>query len=163
MRLAWFHPARPDEDRHADDVRLLVDELRTAHDVDIIDEAGAHDFLWRHARRPYDLCVYDLADTPAHQYVWPYLLRVPGIVALRATTLRESRGAALTREERYDDYRAELAFGGRAMLRAPLTAARLVVVFDAAVARDLEREFPGIGVEVATIGVQGCGGAGVRG
>ena len=48
------------------------------------------------------------------------------------------------------------------MLRAPLTAARLVVVFDAAVARDLEREFPGIGVEVATIGVQGCGGAGVQ-
>src|SRR5690348_17523887 len=119
MKVAWFHPSSADEDDEADDVRRLVHELRATHDVEIIDENGAHEFVWRHARRPYDLCVYDLADTPAHQYVWPYLLHVPGVVALRATTLRESRVGILTREGRDDDYRAELAFGGRPMLRAP--------------------------------------------
>lgn len=162
MKVAWFHPSSADEDDEADDVRRLVHELRATHDVEIIDENGAHEFVWRHARRPYDLCVYDLADTPAHQYVWPYLLHVPGVVALRATTLRESRVGILTREGRDDDYRAELAFGGRPMLRAPLMAARLVVVFDVAVARELEREYPGVRIEIAPAGVQGCRGAKVR-
>lgn len=153
MRVAWFHPTASDADVSGGDVRPLVDELRRTHAIDLIDEPRAHEFLWRHAQEPYDACVYELADTPAHQYVWPYLLRIPGIVALRAASLRESRTLALTHEQRDADYRAELAFGGRPMLRAPLSAARLVVVFDAATAQRLEHEYPGVRIAVAPVGV----------
>lgn len=153
MRVAWFRPTASTAAVATDDTLLLVDELRGTHAVELIDEPHAHAFLWQQAREPYDVCVYELADTPAHQFMWPYLLQVPGIVALRATSLRENRALALAHERRDSDYRSELAFSGRPMLRAPLAAARLAVVFDAAFALRLEHEYPGVRVAVAPIGV----------
>ena len=163
MRVAWFHPDTPDADVAADDTRPLVAELRSRYDIDLIDASRAHQFVWQHARQPYDACVYELADSPAHQYVWPYLLHVPGILCLRASSLRESRSAALRHERREDDDRAELAFAGRPMLRVALSAARLVVVPDRAIAQALEAEYPGVRIAVAPIGVDEVRGAGVRG
>ena len=58
--LAWFRAADPDPSNPLDDTALLIAQLRATHQVDVITEANAHDFVWRHFRAPYDLCVYEL-------------------------------------------------------------------------------------------------------
>ena len=41
---------------------------------------------------PYrDLTVYELEDRPASQFIWPYLLRYPGLTLLLNSTLTASR------------------------------------------------------------------------
>jgi hypothetical protein len=143
VRLAWFTP-RPD------DVAL---ELRRRHHVDLFNAERAHDFVWMHFRQPYDLTVVELADTPAYAYVWPYLFHDPGIVILRATSVQRSRSELLHRQHRPHDLRAERSFGGPSLLGAPLAAARLVVVFDAAIARELRTDYPDVEVRILPNGV----------
>jgi len=143
VRLAWFAP-RPD------DIAL---ELAKTHAVDQFDAGRAHDFVWQHFRSPYDLTVFELADSPAHEYVWPYLVRYPGVLILRANSVQQSRTEALSLHQRRQHLRAERAFGGASLLRAPLVASRVVVVHDEAVARDIRDEFSGVEVRVLPVGV----------
>src|SRR5688572_1240621 len=127
-RLAWFRPHRPApaDRRHAplDDTAPLIDALRARHDIDVVDAQEAHAFVWRHDRQHYDLPVYELADTAAAQFIWPYLLRYPGLLLARSRQLRSSRAVSLRRQHRHDDYAAELAFGGPPLTRAPFLASR---------------------------------------
>jgi hypothetical protein len=147
VRLAWFAPA-------PNDVAL---ELGGRHHVDLYDEGGAHDFVWRHFRSPYDLTIFELADSRAHAYIWSYLFHDPGIVILRAISLQQSRTDALMLQHRRHDLRAERAFAGPPLLRAPLTAARLVVVHDDAAAENVRSENPDIDVRVLPMGVAAPG------
>jgi glycosyltransferase involved in cell wall biosynthesis len=115
--------------------------------------------------------VYELDDTPAHAFIWPYLLHDGGVLRLRTLTLHDSRAAGLLREQRAHDYVAEFAFnhgpwpgrrravppaypGNWPMLRVPLLAARLVVVSHPSTAAALERAHPEARVRVAATGVQ---------
>lgn len=141
MRLAWFAPT-------PDDIAL---ELERRHEVDRYDEHRAHDFVWRHFRAPYDLTVFELADSPAHAYVWPYVFHYPGVVVLRATAVQQSRTRAL--HHRRSHLRAERAFAGPDLLRTPLAAARMVIVHDAAVARDLRTAHPDVDIRILPLGV----------
>jgi len=140
VRLAWFAPA-------PDDIAL---ELERRHEVDRYDEDQAHDFVWRHFRAPYDLTVFELADSPAHAYVWPYVFHYPGVVVLQATSVQRSRGRAL--HHRRSHLRAERAFAGPDLLRTPLAAARMVIVHDAAVARDLRMAHPDVDTRILPLG-----------
>lgn len=169
MRLAWFRPTPPERSNLLDDTASLIAALRTSHAIDIFGAARAHDFVWTHAREPYDLCVYEIDNTPAHQFMWPYLLHYSGVLALRTTSLHDSRVAALAREQRYDDYREEMVFSGSPrpkvvprrrvprgswpMLRAPLLASRVIVVSDTALATALTRDYTGARIRYAPIGV----------
>ena len=56
-----------------------------------------------HARRAYDLHVYELDDTPGHQFIWPYVFHYPGLTLLRSLTLQASRTSALVRDGRAGD------------------------------------------------------------
>lgn len=143
MRLAWFAP-------ETDDVAL---ELGRTHHVDRFDARRAHDFVWQHARAPYDLAIFELADSLAHTYVWPYLFHYPGIAVLQATSLQQSRTEALHVQRRRHHLRAERTFGGPSLLRSPLAASRLVVVHDDAVARELRGDYPDVEVRVLPMGV----------
>ncbi len=143
MRLAWFAPTH-------DDVAL---ELARRHHLDLYDESRAHDFVWRQCRAPYDLTIFELADSPAHAYIWAYLFHEPGILVLRATSVQHSRTEHLTFHSRRHHLRAERAFAGPRLLRAPLTAARLVVVHDDVTARELRTEYPDVDLRVLPIGV----------
>jgi glycosyltransferase involved in cell wall biosynthesis len=102
----------------------LVGAFRHEHEIDVfVDEphagttpAGltnsarsAHDFLWRHARQPYDLTVYQLGNSSHHDYMWPYVFRFPGLAVLHDVHLHHARAAALLRERRVQHYRAEFA------------------------------------------------------
>ena len=136
---------------------------------------GAHDFVWKHAREPYDLVVYQLGNATCHDYMWAYLARYPGLVVLHDAQLHHARARALLQRKRQEDYRAELAFDHpRApaavahlgvegllgsttyfwpMLRVPVETARLVTVHNAWLARELERTFPNVRFETIRMGV----------
>ena len=128
MRLAWFSPLPPVRTGLAVDSRELLGRLGADHLIDVfVDEPAAdaarrinrfprsvavhpaHEFVWRAARSPYDLTVYQLGNSAHHAYQWPYLFRYPGLLVLHDGQLHHSRAAALMRQRRSDDYRAEFA------------------------------------------------------
>jgi len=160
MRLAWFRPdTAPDS---------LVAGLRETHDVRIVDAGAAHDFVWQAAQRAFDLCVYELDDTAAHQYIWPYLLHYPGVVVLRTSSLHHGRAISLVHQHRDTDRDAEMAFadgagrtdapwpllrGSWSTWRVPVLASRMTVVADHALASDIRETCPGAPTVVIPPGV----------
>ena len=125
MRLAWFSTTALDIAGPADDTALLVRALRARHRIEVIDESRAHDFVWQHPRHPFDLCVFELGGTPAHEFVAPYAVHYPGLVLLRGVPRH-----------------------GRA-----LQASRLVVVPHEPVAEALADDYPGVRVRTLAPGV----------
>jgi len=171
MKLAWFRADMPQSTGLLDDTGALIAQLRSTHDIELFTSANAHDFVWKHARAPYDLSVYELDDTPAHAFIWPYVLHYAGVLQLRTLTLHDSRAAALIHAQRTQDYVAEFAFnhgpwprrppavppaypGDWPMLRLPLLASRVVVVSYPSAAAALQRAYPEARVRVAATGVQ---------
>ena len=174
MRLAWFSPFPPAHTGIAGRSVELVRALRArgigidsfVHHVsaDAPDAVSAHDFVWRHARHPYDLVVYQFGNSSHHDYMWPYALRYPGLVVLHDTRLHHARAAALLRERRAADYRAELAWSepdvgpdvaelavagfdsalyfNWPMVRPLVETSRLVAVHGAAAAHELLARWP---------------------
>jgi hypothetical protein len=115
MRLAWFRATPPDSG-DLDHLGPVIARLRRSHELEMVSEAHAFDFAWKHGRHQYDLCVYESGRDRADAFVWPYLLHYPGVTILDHRDVREPR----------------VWLGSRA-----------IVVFDAAVARSLEDEHPG--------------------
>jgi hypothetical protein len=157
MNIAWFRPTTPDASDPLDDTAALIDELRSTHAIDVIVEAGAHDFVWRHFQRPWDLCVYELDNTSAHQFEWAYLLNYAGVVMLKSPVAHNSWGATLSREGRLDEYMAGFRFeetNAPPEVRVPLLASRCVVVPHRSLAESLQEEYPEARVRYAPMGVQ---------
>ena len=157
MNIAWFRPTIPDASDPLDDTTALIDELRSTHAIDVIVEAGAHDFVWRHFQRPWDLCVYELDNTSAHQFEWAYLLNYAGVVMLKSPVAHNSWGATLSREGRLDEYMAGFRFEEAKAppeVRLPLFASRCVVVPHRSLAESLQEEYPEARVRYAHMGVQ---------
>jgi hypothetical protein len=136
----------------------------------------AHAFPGRAATRPYDLAVYQLGNDICHDYMWPYMVRHPGLVVMHDAQLHQARAKGLIwRQRRADTYRAEFqychpdapssvadlvvaGFGGTLyhlwpMLRVPVEAGRLVAVHQARVADDLRTQFPAARVTTIRMGV----------
>lgn len=84
----------------------------------------AHDFLFLHDRAPYDVIVYQLGNATCHDYMWPYLLRFPGLVVFHDGHVHHARAKWLLAQGRRDDYRAEFMF---AHPEAPRDAAEYAV------------------------------------
>lgn len=150
MRLAWFCPVTHVSDR-LDDTAALVRELGSEHEIDVVDEARAHDFIRLDFRTPFDLCVFELADTPRHAYIWPYLMHVPGVLRLRSLSLHHSRTHALRRRE--EDLGLELAYSDWDLVTAPILASRIAVVSDAHAAARLQRHHPSARIRCAPLGL----------
>ena len=131
---------------------------------------SAHDFVWLHRRRPYDLTVYQVGNSSLHNFLWPYLFRFPGLVVLHDVHLHHARAALLLTEGRAGQYRAEFSanhpaanpdlaelavagFDSYLYYMWPLTrlvvgAARMVGVHSRGMAEQLSCEVPGAHVEV---------------
>jgi hypothetical protein len=159
MHLAWLRPTRPEPGDPLDDTAQLIHALRDRHTIDVFDARLAYDMVRMHARHAYDLHVYELDDTPGHQFIWPSLLHYPGLTLLRSLTLQASRTGALLREGRAGDAARECAFDlGRLdapiprvrrpalhvwpMLRAPVVASRTCIVPHVATADTLRVRYP---------------------
>jgi len=175
MRLAWFSPFPPERSGIATYSAEIVPLLSSAHHVDRIPESGAHDFVWRHRRDPYDLVVYQLGNAPCHDYMWAYLTAFPGLVVLHDARLHHARARRLLKDRRFDDYRRELAYDHPdartevaeyaieglsgsiyyfwSMLRVVMQTARLVALHNPRVAGDLQREYPGTALHTIAMGV----------
>jgi glycosyltransferase involved in cell wall biosynthesis len=123
LRIAWFRHIDTDSTDPLDATAALVDELRRTHDVDVIVEANAHDFVWQQLQRPWDLCVFELDNTHAHQFVWGYLPNYPGVVLLHSIDVANLRVATL--------------------------ASRAAVVADRGLAERLQARFPSANVRYA--------------
>jgi glycosyltransferase involved in cell wall biosynthesis len=133
MRLAWFSPWPPQPSgvagRSVDAVRALAGR---DHAIDVfVDEQAvavpgrlpnrppaegecriqsAHEFVWRHARGQYDLVVYQIGNSRAHEFIWPYLFRWPGLVVMHDGRVHHARGRALLTRGRKQAYREEFWF-----------------------------------------------------
>jgi hypothetical protein len=125
--LAWFRAADPDVSNSLDDTAQLIAQLREMHHIDVITASSAHDFVWRHFRTPYDLCVYELRDDRAHRFIPPYLVHYPGIAVLRG----RPRGAL-----------------------GILQSARLIVTPHSAAVETLQDECPNARVRFAPAGIR---------
>lgn len=170
MKLAWFRPDQLVLSPALDDSAALVTELQSAHEIDVFTAANASDFVQLQAQAAYDLCVFELDDTPAHAFLWPFLLHYGGVLYLRTLTLHTSRAAELFRTERSQDYAAEFAFnhgpwqgqlpatppvypGDWPMLRVPALAARVVVVSQPSAAEQVRLVHPEARVRLARTAV----------
>ena len=133
MRLACFTPWPPQRSGIAGRSAELVPRLASlGHGVDVFvhegrvpvvarqsDEPvapgtvrvlGAHDFLWRQRRAPYDLAVYQIGNSVLHDFIWPYLFRFPGLTILHDARLHHARGRALLSAREAAVYREEFAW-----------------------------------------------------
>lgn len=205
MRLAWFSPLPPVHSGIAAYSLDVLGGLAGMQEVDayVTDEvwraAGGHlhagagpgfrpqpgphglalyravDFPTRHGQAPYDLVVYQLGNAACHAYMWPYLLRWPGLVVLHDGALHHARAQALLRHGRADDYRAEFRYNHPdvdprvadyvvaglegspyylwPMLRIVMDRARGVVVHSERLLEVLEEEFPATPMAHVSMGV----------
>jgi hypothetical protein len=173
MRLAWFRPVT--DPAGADDLAPVIEGLRAAHTIDVVDARAAHDFVWQAAQGVYDLPVYELDDTLSHQYLWAYLLHYPGVLALRSSRLHGGRTIALAHQHRDGDRLAEMAFadgparmdppwslvrGAWSSWRVPVLASRVTAVADDALATAIASACPAAPVLVTPAGVVDPMGAG---
>lgn len=122
-RIAWFTPIQsspPGIPCHRMELLATLGE-RYAIDRFVDGPAGglenappgtfsAYDFVWKQIRNPYDLTIYDVADSRRYDFVWPYLVRYPGLVVLHDERLHRSRSAMLLTRGREDAYRAEFHY-----------------------------------------------------
>jgi hypothetical protein len=171
MTIAWLRPGIPNPRDPIDDTAALIEALAPSHAIDTISEERARDVDQGLATGRFDLCVYELADTPAHQFIWPHLFRSPGILLLRDASLQSGRAEVLAKLGHWDEYAAEFAFnegvaprypldgplglvrGAWPMLRAALEASRLTVVRDASFEADLRQRHPDARLRLVPIGV----------
>ncbi len=188
-KIAWFSPMPPVRSGVAAYSAEVVPPLRAHVDIDVYDEAKAHDFVWTHAKRPYDLTVYHIGNSLGHAYEWAYLTRYPGLTVLHDAQLHQARALHLLQHHREQDYRAELRFshpdapdgvadliaaglGGSLyylwpMLRLAIDASRMVAVHSERLAAELRRQFPRSVIDVIPMGVsavadEAAGGIAVR-
>ena len=103
--------------------------------------------------------MFELDNTAAHRFIWPYLFGYGGVLLLRTRTLHNSRARALVHAGRLEHYVAEFTFDAGhppylahgtdyirsddwPMLRAPVIASRVTVATHPGVAQALQDEYP---------------------
>jgi len=195
-RLAFMSPWPPQPSGIATCAADLVPRLAASgHGVDVlVDEAlvqvergpdgppapgevrvvSAHEFVWRQQRGHYDLPIYQVGNSWAHGYVWPYLFRWPGLTVMHDARIHHARAHALLSRGRVEDYRAEfrynkptvspdaaeLAIAGFdgayyyhwPMRRTVLNASRMVVCHSVGMTHRLRRHYPDHAIEFVPLG-----------
>jgi hypothetical protein len=184
-RLAWFTPLPPARTGVAAYSAEVLPLLAREHEMDVFTDQptpgaiDAHDFVWRNLRAPYDLAVYQLGNSPAHDFMWPYMTRFSGLVVLHDALLHHARAMALLGRRRAAEYCEELRFShpdappGIAnlvmanlagslfyhwpMIGVAVRSARLVAVHSARLRNDLAAEFSSTPFELIRMGVSDPG------
>jgi glycosyltransferase involved in cell wall biosynthesis len=121
-RLAWFSPLPPAPTGIADYSADVLGILSACHRIDLFHAQTEVDasrlpaacrafpsdaFEARHAERPYDLAVYQMGNGPAHDFLYPWLPRRPGLLVLHELVLHHARARALLESPAALAYRRE--------------------------------------------------------
>jgi glycosyltransferase involved in cell wall biosynthesis len=108
-RLAYFSPLPPAPtgiaDYSVDVLRLLsaFHRVDAFHAQERVDEAAlpaacpahrAEAFAQRHAERRYDLAIYQMGNGPAHDFLYHWIPRQPGLLVLHELVLHHARARA---------------------------------------------------------------------
>lgn len=131
MHISWFRPDPPTGDAILDSVGHLIAAIGGAADIRVVTPASAHDEVWRVRRGLVDLTVYELTGTGGDAYLWPYLVRYPGLALVLGRQTGAGHRADLVRRGRRDDAEAERAFvraSAEGPLAIPLRCSRAVAV-----------------------------------
>ena len=190
-RLAWFTPLPPIRSGISRYSHELLPSLAADYHIDVFVDGrsgqfspdsrvrvfDAHEFVWKHFRQSYDLVVYQLGNARCHDYMWAYMTRVPGLVALHDGQLHHARGRMLLQRfpPRQDDYRHEFWFNHPdanpdvaelgaigllgsltylwPMLRLVVESSRRVLVHNDWLADQIREAHPAISVDVVEMGV----------
>lgn len=189
-RLAWFSPLPPSRSGIARYSFEILPELASSFEITVFVDGppaevespdsriavrNAHDIVWLHTRRPFDLVVYQFGNADCHDYMWGYVARFPGLVVLHDGQLHHARGRLLREQQRYDDYLREFSYnhpgidrsigelgaGGRLgrlqymwpMRRTVVRAARAVAVHNQYLADAVREDVPDVAVHVIDMGV----------
>ena len=131
MRISWFRPDPPAGDVLLDAMGSLVAALAARHDIRVITRASAYDEVWRWHRKLTDLAIYEVTDTAGDAYLWPYMVRFPGLALVLGRHPGSAHSADLVRRSRGEDADAERAFVREApggALAIPLHSSRAVAV-----------------------------------
>lgn len=177
MKIAWFSPLPPSTSGIAAYSAELLPLLRERYAIDTFTASNAQDFVWKHRRTPYALTVYQLGNADAHDFMWGYLFRYPGMLVLHDAQVHQARALALTRRwiPRRADYLAELeaahpeapphlgelvaaGLGGTLFHHWPMTrlviaASRLTVVHNTRLADALTAAHPDAAIRAVSMGV----------
>jgi glycosyltransferase involved in cell wall biosynthesis len=156
----------------------LVPQLASrGFSIDTFTQSNAHEFVWMRRRQPYDLTVYQLGNASYHDFMWGYLFRYPGLVALHDAQLHQARALALTRrwQPRTADYIAEVRanhpdapadlpylvpsrmadrmYQHWPMIKLVIESAPVTLVHNQWLASDLQKKFPAATVRAINMGV----------
>jgi glycosyltransferase involved in cell wall biosynthesis len=163
LRIAFVSPLPPAPtgiaDYAADVVELLAGrhELELFHGQDRVDAsrlpAGAAvlpaaELARRHHERPFDVAVYQMGNGRAHDFVYDWLSRRPGLLVLHDLVLHHARAARFLDSEEVRRWRSDpSSASARDRARPALEAWR----------EELEYSYPGRGgrlfaVELGTVG-----------
>lgn len=127
MRLAFFSPIPPIASGLSDYSAELLEYLAPLCEelVVYVDECGvpfpAHNpkykvfhyrcFTEHQAARPYDQFCYTIGNNELPHYVYPYMLRFPGVIVLHDIHISHHRlGYHLSRRRNWETYRGELYY-----------------------------------------------------
>ena len=113
MRVAWFSPLPPSQSGIAAyswegvgalaargwSIDLFAPALPDQPCPPGVSAYRAVEFVWRHRRHPYDLPVYQLGNSSAHDFQWGYLFHYPGLLVLHDAQVHQAR-ARLLKETR---------------------------------------------------------------
>jgi glycosyltransferase involved in cell wall biosynthesis len=135
-RLAFVSPVPPAATGIADYAADVLALLAPRYEVDVFHDEAApdrkrlppgvgvhpHSTLWALDReRPYDLAVHQMGNGPAHDFVYPALARLPGLLVLHDLVLHHARGRMFLDSPAARAYAADPAApGARAAATADL-------------------------------------------
>ena len=110
MRLAFASPLPPAPTGIADYAADVLAALAPDHAIDVFHgpeavDAGrlpvscavraASELVPRHRQRPYDAVVYQMGNGPRHAFLYPLLVKAPGLLVLHDLVLHHSRARML--------------------------------------------------------------------
>ena len=138
--IAVFSPVRPAVTGISDYTEELLPYLAEDFEIDLFLDGyepenastartarclGAADFDAMNNLRPYDLVVFHLGNSKYHNYIYPFLYRVPGLTVLHDYSLHLTRLRTALENWKGEEYRAEMkaAYGDAGATAAELALA----------------------------------------
>ncbi len=124
-RLAIFSPVHPVKSGISDYTETMLPYLCDRYDVELFVDGyqpdchglirhipvfQRRDYEWRRQQFPYDINLYHIGNSTYHQYIYPVLFRVPGVVILHDANLHRARALEHLQNQNIRFYLDELAY-----------------------------------------------------